>query len=99
MKAEKSVGITIGISIQKNAPIKSAEIIEGLSDVEPEGGTVDEREHVGTILPSNALYFDFSKFKDQNDKFKAVTEYIKKRDAVLKPKITSPKYDKLPKLT
>lgn len=102
MKAEKSVGvsksrwiflinfllkITIGISIQKNAPIKSAEIVEGLSDVEPEGAFPDDREHVGTILPSSALFFDFSKFKDKNEKIKALTEYIKKRDDILKQKI------------
>ena len=29
MKAEKSTGITMGIVVQKNAPIKHAEIIEG----------------------------------------------------------------------
>ena len=91
MKAEKHIGITIGVSIQKNAPIKSAEIVEGLSDVEPEGGVKDDREHVGTIVPSNALFFDFSQFKDQNEKMKVLTEYISKRDRVLKPKITSPK--------
>jgi hypothetical protein len=44
----------------KNAPIKQAEIVEGLSDVEPEGGIKNEIEHVGTILPSNAHFFDFT---------------------------------------
>lgn len=36
MKREQIVAISIGKTVQKNAPIKYAEIIEGLSDVDLE---------------------------------------------------------------
>jgi hypothetical protein len=39
-------------------------VVEGLSDVEPEGGLKEEIEHVGPVRPSNTHFFDFTKFKD-----------------------------------
>jgi len=39
MKAEKTVAISIGKTVPKNAPIKYAEIVEGLSDAEADEAT------------------------------------------------------------
>ena len=65
----------MGKMVQKNAPIKYAEIIEGLSSgSEEEEGT----EYVGPVLPQAADFFDLTVFESE-ERDKMITLFIERR--------------------
>jgi hypothetical protein len=78
MKAEKTIGITKGIVVQKNAPIKHAEIVEGQSS--SEGEEDNQAEWVGPVVPQVALYFDLTIFETKEERDKVITQYIERRN-------------------
>ena len=84
MKKEKAIGITIGKVVQKNAPLKYAEIIEGLSS---EGEDEKETVYVATVVPQSAQFFDFTVFETIEERDRMIEKYIQKRNRAMPERV------------